>query len=320
MSSALATFARELDAASQDETIALDALISRHISVQRHLAKGFGAIASAVLPDSDLFEKTRSAIAKRMSELFEDRAPSRHLSVPPYGAMQRKILRYLAANVGKAIEGASIRVITAEQIHSERRLRELRDLGFTIGVETRRGESIYTLESLKPDLDYAARFALEHSIKKDSTINATQKMFQLLKAELGRPVNTKRLQHLSGNQSQYDRRIRSLRETYSISTGLNRAGIGPDDYLLESLEEKDKADQFTSKTIATIFRRDGYRCQDCGWTRGDPQRGGRGYLEAHHKTHRAEGGKSDLENGITLCNVCHDARHAELKGKKGRSA
>jgi 5-methylcytosine-specific restriction endonuclease McrA len=141
-------------------------------------------------------------------------------------------------------------------------------------------------------------------------------MFLLLKAEMGRPVNTKRLQRLSGNQSQYDRRIRDIRERYSISTGLNRAGIRPDDYLLESLEEKDQADQFSSKTIAAIFKRDNYRCQDCGWSKGDPPQGGRRYLEAHHKTHRAHGGESTLDNGVTLCNVCHAARHAKLKSSQ----
>jgi predicted restriction endonuclease len=141
-------------------------------------------------------------------------------------------------------------------------------------------------------------------------------MLLLLKAELNRPVNTRRLQSLSGNQSQYDRRIRELRERLSISTGLNRSDIGPDDYLLESLDEKDLADQFSSKTIAAIFKRDGYRCQDCGWSKNDPPQGGRRYLEAHHKTHRAEGGKSDAENGVTLCNVCHAARHAEFKWTK----
>lgn len=189
-----------------------------------------------------------------------------------------------------------------------------------ITVTGRGGDSAYILQSLEPNLDQAARFALEHAIKADRDINATVKMFLLLKAELGRPVNTKRLQRLSGNQSQYDRRIREIREKYSISTGLNRAGIGPDDYLLESLDEKDQADQFSSKTIAAIFRRDGYRCLDCGWRRDDPPQGGRRYLEAHHKTHRAQGGASTVENGVTLCNVCHAARHAKLAPNTKREA
>jgi NUMOD3 motif len=68
-----------------------------------------------------------------------------------------------------------------------------------------------------------------------------------------------------------------------------------------------------------IYQRDGYRCQDCGDARG-------GNLNAHHLMHLSqildEEGVTTLEqafacnrlwditNGTTLCEPCHDQRHA----------
>lgn len=52
-----------------------------------------------------------------------------------------------------------------------------------------------------------------------------------------------------------------------------------------------------------IFERDGYRCQDCG------QHGGK--LQAHHILGWAQhvGERFNLDNGLTLCLVCHANRH-----------
>ena len=57
------------------------------------------------------------------------------------------------------------------------------------------------------------------------------------------------------------------------------------------------------------LRRDNYTCQNCGWSphiwnRSDPR-----FLELHHKQHHAAGGTNELDNLVTLCNVCHDDLH-----------
>lgn len=53
----------------------------------------------------------------------------------------------------------------------------------------------------------------------------------------------------------------------------------------------------------SVFRRDGYVCQDCG------QQGGN--LIAHHVVPWAKDTnlRYDVDNGVTLCERCHDARH-----------
>jgi 5-methylcytosine-specific restriction endonuclease McrA len=55
---------------------------------------------------------------------------------------------------------------------------------------------------------------------------------------------------------------------------------------------------------AAVFARDGYKCQDCGDSRG-------GNLRAHHIQPFAKypEGRFNVTNGITLCHHCHELRH-----------
>jgi HNH endonuclease len=315
----------EVAKAMRGDNLSLDDLLKAHVQARRTIISRLMKIAIRKLRvgDEPLVGQLRDRVAERMNELFTDRVDAGYLKVPAYGGVHPRLLAYLATHVGQDVQAARLRVLTGEQIHTERRVREFRDLGLKLSWRGSGDNVIYRLASVQPDLDYAARFALEHNIKKDRDLNATEKMFMLLKAELGRPVNTKRLQWISGHQGQYDRRIRELAETYTITTGGkkgSRADLGPSDYILESLEQKEAGESFKAETIQQIFRRDDFRCQKCHWGRDDPPRGGRRYIEAHHKTHKAERGKGDLENGITLCNVCHDGVHAEMRRsrKQGR--
>ena len=68
---------------------------------------------------------------------------------------------------------------------------------------------------------------------------------------------------------------------------------------------------------ARVFRRDGYTCQQCGWTRADDHaerekhyRAGL-YLTIDHVIPLAEGGPNHYANMQTLCSRCNQA-----KGKK----
>lgn len=55
---------------------------------------------------------------------------------------------------------------------------------------------------------------------------------------------------------------------------------------------------------AAVFERDGYKCQECGDSRG-------GNLRAHHIQPFAKHPERrfDVANGITLCHPCHELKH-----------
>jgi 5-methylcytosine-specific restriction endonuclease McrA len=51
---------------------------------------------------------------------------------------------------------------------------------------------------------------------------------------------------------------------------------------------------------ARVLRRDGWRCQLCGYMSN---------LEVHHQKFRSQSGPDHEDNLITLCNDCHSAEH-----------
>lgn len=58
-----------------------------------------------------------------------------------------------------------------------------------------------------------------------------------------------------------------------------------------------------------VFRRDGYKCQDCGSNLR---------LIAHHLCLRKKGGTDLIENLITLCDSCHKKRHPFIVSAEAR--
>jgi hypothetical protein len=57
-----------------------------------------------------------------------------------------------------------------------------------------------------------------------------------------------------------------------------------------------------------VLQRDGYQCQICPATCESPDT----KLEVHHIRPRAEGGTNDLDNLVTLCDLCYAICHWHL--------
>lgn len=115
-------------------------------------------------PDS-LLDYTRSQVAARMKELFPHE-PAALSKIPKYGWTQRVTLELLAQNVGRPVPATRIRTLLNEQVHAERRMRELRELGFEITPHQKKGKTHYQLAGLNPDLDKAARYFFDRNKKK----------------------------------------------------------------------------------------------------------------------------------------------------------
>lgn len=141
-------------------------------------------------------------------------------------------------------------------------------------------------------------------------ISARARILSYLKENVGKTVTGKELAEVAGI-SEYARRIRELRHEcggWHISTGMNRAGLKPDEYFLEDLEQEPEYERMNAETWARVLERDNFTCQNCGWRKGDPQTNNRKFLEVHHcNIPVKERGLPIDENLITLCNVCHDA-------------
>lgn len=146
----------------------------------------------------------------------------------------------------------------------------------------------------------------------DEETSARDRILSYLQANVGQKVTSKELSQVAGI-SEFARRIRELRHEcggWKISTGLNRPGLKPDEYLLESLEQKPVYERMNAEIWAKVLERDNFTCQVCGWKKGDPQTNNRKFLEVHHKNPVCAQGEPTEENLVTLCNVCHDARES----------
>jgi len=129
---------------------------------------------------------------------------------------------------------------------------------------------------------------------------------------LGRVMNSRELRVVSGNISEWARRIRELRteEGYQILTHNDRAELKPGQYLLEDPKPKPAFSRGISKeTRALVLDRNGFTCQMCGAVAGEPhpyndQRPTR--LHIGHIVDKSLGGSDELGNLKAICSVCNE--------------
>ena len=138
-------------------------------------------------------------------------------------------------------------------------------------------------------------------------------------ANIGRVMETAELREVSGNTSEWARRIRELRteEGYQILTHNDRSDLRVGQYLLIDPKpipafERD----ITKETRAFVLDRNGFTCQMCGAVAGeshpfDPTRKTR--LQIGHTIDKSMGGGDDASNLRAICSVCNEgARNLTL--------
>lgn len=219
-----------------------------------------------------------------------------------------RILALLRERVGQVVSGREIYEVAG--IHEwARRLRELRvEHGYRI-TRVRAGQnSAYRLEVVEPDQDAAERWRQMNQIRRDPQHGARDRILAFFQANVGQPVNMDELRYVA-NVHEVGRRVRELRveQGYIITSQMDSAGLRPGEYVLESLDPLPASERISAEQRTRILERDGYGCQRCGWSIGDPPTHAKRFVEVHHITPVNQGGGSQDENLETLCNVCHDA-------------
>lgn len=228
--------------------------------------------------------------------------------MPKLGATHGRILALLKENVGKDVAGHDIFRVAG--IHEwARRVRELRvEHGYKITRVKAGQNSVYRLEDTEPDLEAAERWRQMNTIRRDPNHGARDRILAFFKANVGKPLNMDELRYVA-NVHEVGRRVRELRveHGYLITSHMDRTGLRPGDYVLESLDPLPANERISAELRTRILERDGYQCQRCGWAIGDQATHGKRFVEVHHKLAVHEGGGSEDENLETLCNICHDA-------------
>lgn len=251
----------------------------------------------------------------------------------PTGSRKR-ILQYLLQHIGLVISGDELMVVAGISEYA-RRVRELRtQSGWSIlsGATVRKimdlGEDSEGLPAMKND-DYilvsgeadeeaARRWKVANSIRR-KTIGASSKILEYLRKNVGQAVSGEELQYIAQKYN-WPRRVRELRteQGWPIATKVSgRPDLPIGTYVLEDDKQSPPHDRNIKEPVRReVLLRDKHECQNCGWNHdlwnsSDPR-----HLEVHHIIHHKERGPNIAKNLITLCNICHNVRHADEKSSK----
>jgi len=144
------------------------------------------------------------------------------------------------------------------------------------------------------------------------SMGARAKLREHFLANLGRKMGAIELREVSGNISEWARRIRELRteEGYQILTHNDLSALKPGEYILNSPKPLPAFERAISKeTRAFVLDRDGFTCQQCGAVAGeihpyDATRKTR--LQIGHVIDKSQGGTDEPSNLRALCSVCNE--------------
>jgi len=129
---------------------------------------------------------------------------------------------------------------------------------------------------------------------------------------IGVKMSSDELRMVSGNISEWGRRVRELRdeEGYQILTHNDLSDLKPGQYLLNSPNPVPAFERSISKEVrAFVLDRNGFTCQQCGAVAGemhpyDTTRKAR--LQIGHVIDKSQGGSDEASNLRALCSVCNE--------------
>jgi len=131
-------------------------------------------------------------------------------------------------------------------------------------------------------------------------------------ANIGRKMNAEELREVAGGITEWARRVRELRgeEGFQILTHNDRNDLKPGEYLLlHPTPQPAFARTISKETRAFVLDRNGFTCQMCGATAGEPHPydyGRKTRLHIGHIVDKSLGGSDDYSNLRAICSVCNE--------------
>jgi hypothetical protein len=164
-------FSSVVEAQEAEEDPHFELLLDAYLELKRVLAREFRGLATiALLNESPLLQETKLKVEDRILKLGSGRLPAKYLVIKGFVGVHPELLEYLALHVGKPVTASRLRMLTGDQVHTERRVRDLRDLGFEIAAKRTSGEDQYELKSVVPDIGQAAHIVVRKNVLDDSKL------------------------------------------------------------------------------------------------------------------------------------------------------
>lgn len=285
---------------------------------------------NALLDEGDLRSKVQALIPA--NHLLRDLGSSL-IPGEEAGSARARLLTYFRTYPSTLIHGDELMVVAGISEYA-RRIRELRvEFGWPIfsgkslsdifedgdEVDNRIDSAalspdVYFLLEDHQDRDAAYRWKVANQIRK-SDLAVKDKILKFLRENVGQRVTGEELKYLAKDRSEWARRVRELRteDGWPVMTRFSGVRELPGGvYVLEQDRQAPPHDRKIPDPVRVkVLERDNYSCRTCHWSRSraNPDDKIRNLLELHHIEHHADGGKNEVENLVTLCNVCHDEVH-----------
>ena len=153
----------------------LHAILPLYLDSKRSLARTFRDLSEQTYSDPAPLALVKTQIETAMLELFPD-IPARIRVVRGFGKVHELLFAYLSTREGEIVDADELRVLTGDAVHTERRARELRDLGIDLQSRSDAGRSAYLLRSCIPDAAIGAANLIRLNVLRDAELGQAEKI------------------------------------------------------------------------------------------------------------------------------------------------
>lgn len=144
-------------------------LLHAYLDAKRRLASTFRIFAISLVDEPNALEQVISQLEWTMAALYPF-LDARHRRVRAFGPTHRLLYGYLKRRLDTDVDVDEIRILTGDAVHTERRLRELRELGLEIVMGQSGGIRTCNMSS-KVDLAAAASAIVRREVEGDATLS-----------------------------------------------------------------------------------------------------------------------------------------------------
>ncbi|MEU6786996.1 hypothetical protein ABZ912_48065 [Nonomuraea angiospora] len=162
-------------------------LLDSYLYAKKLLAESMQAfIRIGIEERNETFHDLRKQLHEEIRRRYDGRVPEKYLKVPYGSRVHEELFTLLLQRRGTHVQADLLRVVTADSVHTERRIRELRELGMDIHSSNENGHDVYTLRSLDIDTSFIPTI-VGNLIKKDKRLPEARR--QALFNEIGYDPN-----------------------------------------------------------------------------------------------------------------------------------
>lgn len=158
-------------------------LINGYLEAKRSFAKAFETFGAEKFDNPSILESALDHVQCAMKRTYPD-LPPKYLRVRGFGRVHSVLLSYLLKRVGSEVLADELRMLTADAVHTERRARDLRDLGYSLTSMERSGRQVYVLNDSVPNVAKGSAVLITRNIRDDKSLSSSEKEELLRRVEV----------------------------------------------------------------------------------------------------------------------------------------